>query len=183
MPGTTGLPYLLPYPLYTEPADVAAQIQDLAEAIDDAFENSNDRIADIQTRKGAGISAVGAQSIPTATPTTLTFTTEQFDNDTMANLGVNNTILTCVTDGFYFVTCRAAFEANATGVREIFIQRNAINAYEIRVDNAGAGTSTQISPAGVLWLQAGDTLRLVVAQNSGVNLNVAERHLQAIRVA
>src|SRR5574339_657235 len=118
MPGLTPN-QSFPYPLYTDPAGSGpAQIQALADAVDDAIVAQQTAIANAVNRKRALISSTVVQAIPNGVDTNGTFATVDFDNDTMANMGVDNTALTVKTAGLYLIEGEANFVLNATGSRQ-----------------------------------------------------------------
>ena len=181
MPGFTS-PQNLPYPLYTEVVNPPAQIQALAEAIDDALVASQALIAGIVARKAGRMSSVTAQAIPNNAVTAGTFTTEDFDNDNMINIGGSNTNLVIQTAGVYLVTGTATWAANAVGVREAQIFKNGVAVAGFRAFNAAALQSG--TPVTHLVVGApGDILTLQLFQTSGGALNCNSKVFSASRVS
>lgn len=104
MPGTT--PDLgLPFPYLDEVVD-AADVEALADAVDTELAASI-AAATLTTERPAALvkRTSGTQAFSTgAGAASLTYNTEIFDNDGMANLGVNNERLTVVTPGVYLIS-------------------------------------------------------------------------------
>lgn len=104
MPGTTPT-LLLPFPYENEVVN-SVSVKNLADAVDAALLSSITG-ATLTTKRPAALIArtSGTQSFATgAGLANLTYTTEMFDNDAMANVGVNNERLTVVTAGVYFIS-------------------------------------------------------------------------------
>jgi hypothetical protein len=116
--------------------------------------------------------AVGTNvSIPDGVHTTVPFTASLIVD---AGLNGSTGIFTCTVPGIYWAEITIGFEGNSTGIRDIRICKN---------DNLGqVAAFSMITPnhsnaivfhcAGIQKLNAGDTLRVKVLQNSGDNLNV-----------
>lgn len=182
MPGLT-TPLNYPYPLYTEAANGAPQIQALAEAIDDSIVAAQATIADASNRKLCRASGFAAQIIPTGVDTILTYTTEDSDTDNMLNLGVNNTIATVNTAGHYLVMGEVEFDVNATGDRYMHIVWSGGGFLINLRTRAVSGDLTRFSVSEVFNATAGQTFHLQVFQNSGVALNTTVRRISCIRVS
>lgn len=110
MPQNTSRGYT--YPLYTDPMDPAAQLQDLATDVDTDMQNLINLIAAARDRPSVRITggATPDQSIAPNTDTLATFSSEQFDNDNMADLGTNNTRIQLHQSGIYLLTGRISFQ-------------------------------------------------------------------------
>lgn len=182
MPGTT-FPQNYPYPLYTDPADGAPQIQALAEAIDDSIVTAQTQLVAAAARKRCRVSGFAAQAIPSGVQTTLTYTTEDTDTDNMVNLGVNNTIATVNTAGHYLVIGEVEFVSNATGTRNLFINWSGGSPLIGKKVRATNGSETRLVVARVFNATVGQTFRLDVIQDSGVALNTSVRRMSAVRVS
>jgi hypothetical protein len=103
------------YPTYTDAMDFPAQIQELATDIDTDVTTLVSQVTGAKNRPSVRVSASVAQNITTATNTLLTFATENYDNDAMANLGVTPTAITLNDSGIYLLTGRATFNAFGSG--------------------------------------------------------------------
>lgn len=116
-----------------------------------------------------------SQSIPNNTLTPVTFSTEIFDIGGYWVIG-SPTILTMPETGLYVFGGSGRWAANGTGTREMGFRRNGTQVLHIN-DNPSAPT---IGAANALYhnvtyqypLDAGDTLELVVRQESGGALNL-----------
>ena len=113
-------------------------------------------------------------SIPTSSFTTLTFATEEFDNDGMATLGTSASRLTIQTSGRYLLTAAVPFAASATGSRAVAFAKNGTV-----LTGAGGGEqvgqatqATMVNVSRVVDLVAGDYVEVQCWQNSGGSLSV-----------
>lgn len=115
----------------------------------------------------------GGSLIPNNADTAITFTAESFDTDGMWDPG-NPTRITCVEDGFYYITCNTFWNANAVGVRRARIRLNGgatILVGDSRMAVTTAGIQTDQSAPKSAWQAAvGDFIELVCFQTSGGNL-------------
>lgn len=182
MPGTTS-PLGFRYPLYTEANNGSTQIQNLANDIDAAVTVAQANTALAVTRKRAAASETAAQSIPNNVLTALTYGTEEFDNDNMINLGVNNTLITATSAGIYLVECQVQFASNATGDRELDIVWSGGGGQMSIRSKAVATDITRLSVSFLYKATAAQTFQSQVLQNSGGALNVTTRRFSATRVS
>lgn len=182
MPGLTS-PLNFPYPLYTEANNGPAQIQALATAIDGAVTTAQSNTALAVTRKRGAASETANQSIPNAVSTALTYGTEEFDNDNMINLGVNNTLITATTAGIYLVEVTCLFAMNATGDRELDIAWSGGGGNVGIQSKAVAADVTRLSASFLFKATAGQTFQSLVQQSSGGALNVSTRRFTAVRLS
>lgn len=103
----------------------------------------------------------------------LTWDTEVADTDTMHSTGTNPSRLIATTAGLYAIVARAAFAANATGIRSLDVRKNAAGAaaggtrvgYDSQTPVTGAVTS--IAVIMDVRLAAGDYLEAFGFQSSG----------------
>lgn len=181
MPGQT-TDWNLRYPLYTEVTDAAGQIQDLADDINAALGVVDASITAAQVKRGAKIQRNVNQSIPNNAFTNLTFATEAFDNDTMANLGVDNAALTVVTSGLYLLVTRNNWASNAVGSRAIGFTLNG-TLRSTMLEETSATSITNQSMAVLMFGNPGDVFRVQGFQNSGGALNSVLTDFAAIRLA
>ena len=184
MPGTT--PILgLPYPLYSEAVDGPAQIQALAEAVDNVVAPLQTTLTNAQNRKSGAVSAVAVQAIPNAVYTTVTWVTEDFDTDNIFNLGVSNTNAVPSTTGTYVITAESRFAAAAAGTRAIRILVNGVvvQGTTIELLASPAGTQTDICTTTILPLAAGQIVTIQVLQGSGGALNIDSRRFSLVLMA
>ena len=185
MPGLTPN-QLYPYPLYTEPANPAGQIQALAEAIDDSFVAVQAIVTTALSRPGAFVTGSVVQSIPNAGATVMTFDVEVFDTANLFNLGVSNTnaVVPVGGNGYYLMVGRVRFATNATGDRNVRFTKNGAavtSGYNSRA--VTAGVETEHLHWEFVSVVAGDILRLEAAQSSAGNLNVDLKQFGLIRMS
>lgn len=169
------------YPLYTDTQNFPAAIQDLAQDIDADVEAVENQILLSYNQPSAHISAAG-QVIPSNVSTTCTFTSEDYDNDGMVNLGVNNTRITIQTPGIYvlngFIRILGNGNATLSGAGLTLASSGGVIANPAlsskRLDN---DKSTSICATTLhITLAAGDNITMFVRHNNpaSVTLDVAE---------
>ena len=184
MPANTPRGYA--YPLYTDPANATAQIAAFATAVDTDVQAQANRISGALNYPSVRISATANQSIAISTDTYATFATEDYDNDSMANLGVNNDRITFTTAGIYLVSAEVNFVNNlnaTTNGRAVVLVSSTLN--EIAW-NSLRGTTAADTEETLPYLHqatAGEFLRVRVRHNSGAAVNISARSLSATRVA
>jgi hypothetical protein len=185
MPQNTSRGYT--YPLYTDPADPAAQIQELATDIDTDMDNLWDRMLAGYNQPACRIRASGInQAVAVSTDVTATFAEELYDNANMVDLGVSNTTVNLVQTGLYIACSRATFATNGNAT---------VNARQLTIVTTGSlGTigrraiegsqidSTAVQLTVLFWAAAGSTLTLVQRQNSGASLNTTTRTLMVAKM-
>lgn len=182
MPGLTS-PQNYPYPLYTEANNGPAQIQALADAIDNGIVASQALIASIVSRKAFRVSSGVAQSIPNNTNTLAVFATEEFDNDTMFNVGVSTTNATVNTAGLFLFTMTSTWAANATGVRMTALLKNGVQVGAFQAVSAGGVLSSGTPFTMLINAIVGDVFTVRLFQTSGGALNSTSRVFSASRVS
>ena len=114
-----------------------------------------------------------AQSVPTATETTLLFTTEDYDTDAFHDTGTNTGRLTVPTGlaGKYVVLASALnTTGNATGDRYALLRKNGVTSY-IQDHQNTYPAALGLTNHAILSLVATDYVELRVWQNSGVANN------------
>jgi hypothetical protein len=181
MPGQT-TDWALRYPLYSDVVNAAAQIQNLAVDINAALGVVDASITAAQVKRGAFIRRTVNQLIPNNAFTNLTFVTEVFDNDNMANLGVDNTALTVNTGGLYLLVSRNNWPTNAVGSRAMAYTVNGAVYTALRDETTNAAGTNQCM-AMLVFCNVGDVLRVQGFQNSGGALNSSLTEFSAIRMA
>lgn len=185
MPGLTPT-QSYPYPLYTEPANPAAQIQAMAEAIDDSFVAVQGIVTAAASRPGAFVTGSVVQAIPNAGATVMTFDAEIFDTANLFNLGVSNTnaVVPAGGGGYYLMCARVRFAVNATGDRNVRFTKNGVpitSGFNSRAITAAVETLHQHWE--FVSVVPGDILRLEAAQSSAGALNVDFKQFGLIRVS
>lgn len=124
---------------------------------------------------GASVYKTAAQSISNNTNTALTFTNENFDTDGIHSNTTNTSRFTIPTGkgGKWLFTAAVTFAGNATGYRQITIQKNASVNSEVYnlVTTVGSG-SPSMGISFIADAVATDYFELYCKQNSGGALNV-----------
>lgn len=120
----------------------------------------------------ARVHNAGAQSIPSATNTTLSFTSERFDTNAIHDNVTNPSRLTCNTNGYYHIVASVAFQANATGIRRASLLLNGVT--EIAAHDSptiGVAYDTVVNLSTIYQLTVGQYITVRVWQDSGAALN------------
>jgi len=184
MPANTPRGY--PYPIYTDVNNFPAQAQSFANAVDADVQAQVNRVTAAMSAASVRLSATANQSIPISTDTFVTFATEEYDNAAMANLGVNNTLVTIPSDGVYLISAEVNFVNNGnatTNGRQVVIFASPGN--EIAWSNLRGTTAadTELCVPFLARLLTGNTLRVRVRHNSGAAVNISARSFSVTRVA
>ncbi|AKJ72263.1 hypothetical protein [Gordonia malaquae] len=176
MPAQTPV-YHLPYPVSTDPVrDGATAIQRLAEEIErqmaaiefpppDPAATPADTVRIVRT---------SAQSISSGNDTTVIWQAAEYDSRPSGLAQWTSTGFVCRVAGIYNVTAVWPWAANGTGRRNMKLLLNGTSgtANGIIGDAIPASAWENItSVSDQIALNVGDTLRMVVAQDSGGNLN------------
>ena len=121
-------------------------------------------------------------SVPDATDFVVVPDTLIFDN-TGGEYDSGTGVLTAVQDATWQVNCSASFDASATGVRSLFIRKNGtiVFAPDFK-DGASAAGDLYLNTSFAVDLLIGDTLEVVVNQNSGGALNLDSAQVSYVRV-
>lgn len=167
MPATPVL--ALPYPAATDPADVPADIQKLA----DRLETVIAKMPAVSAYKGA------TQSIPNGAPTAVIWETERYDTDTIHDPAVNPSRLTCKTAGKYLIITHIAWEAFTGGTqRRVFVMLNGTARIADVSLLPAAGSLDVYQSTSVIWaMVVNDYVEVQVYQDSGAARNVAAAQL------
>lgn len=175
------------YPLYSDPADFPADIQNFAQDVDVDVAALVASQATALAAPSARVSATANQSIAVSTNVFATFATEDYDNAAMANLGVNNDRITFTSTGLYLIHAEANFVQNGnatTNGRRIVIFTNLGNEIAWESRRGAQSMDTEVSlimPYNVAVV--GDFVRMQVRHNSGAAVNISARSLSATKVA
>lgn len=151
------------YPCSGETID-CAMFEDFTGDIQDAIDTVETLEESALNRPAARVDGAG-QAITENVATTLTYTTEVFDNDTMANLGVNNDRLTVVTAGIYLVTgnIEAVTSVASPTSGAVAIVQTGTTRYRRKMSNtANTSTIMGIQVIGLLSCAVADTIQLSV---------------------
>ena len=111
-------------------------------------------------------------SILTETDTPLSFNSERWDTDTIHDLSINPTRLTCRTAGTYLIVGHVSFYPNPTGRRYVTLRMNGSADLALQSVPALSLGSTVFSVATVVEMAANDYVELYVVQGSGGPLDV-----------
>lgn len=126
------------------------------------------------TALGARVSLQGTQTIANNTTTTISWDTLRFDTGGFFNAG-SPTIFTVPSTGLYWVGVSTNWALASSGERFVAFRVNASTdlisfaCSPLNDISANAGVSTSV----LLSLSAGDTVKVVVFQGSGANLNLS----------
>jgi hypothetical protein len=106
----------------------------------------------------------------------LPFNSERWDTDAMhdlvSGLGFGER-LTCKTKGLYAIGAHVRWDANATGIRQLYLLVNGSGIIASEIQNAAAGGSTtDMGIATEHQLSVNDYVEVWVQQTSGGNLNL-----------
>lgn len=113
------------------------------------------------------------QSIANNTVTAVTYNSERWDTDTMADLGVNNTRITIQTDGYYLVTFSGRWATQAGGTRLFSIRLNGVTLIgTTQLESVGGSTNVRQEVSTTYSFTAGDFIEVVAFQTSGVAVNL-----------
>ena len=142
MPANTPRGYT--YPLYTDPANPAAQIQDFAQDVDLDVAAQVASIVTALNRPSAKVSSSTAQVFAPGVPQFVTWATENYDNAAMANLGVNNDRISFTSTGKYLISVEINFNANglSVGSRQIRLVPNTGAAQNLGWENRPGSMTT-----------------------------------------
>lgn len=175
------------YPLYTDPANFPAQIQDFAQDVDTDVQAQVTAINTALAAPSARASATANQAIAANTQTFVTFAVEDYDNAAMVNLGVNNDRITFTSTGIYLVEAQVNFASNGNatvrGRRAELIQNLTTNTAFNSVPGIQS-LAVEMSLTGLFRVvTVGDFIRLRVTQDSGAALNIDARSISATKVS
>lgn len=187
MPANTPRGYT--YPLYTDPADPAPQIQDFAQDVDADVAAQVASITAALNRPSVKVSSTTNQVFVPNVAQFVTWATENYDNAAMANLGVNNDRISFTSAGKYLISTEINFNPNGNvtvGSRQIRLVPNLGAAqnlgWENRPGSAGTGTNLTITDL-YQSVGPGDFVRVEGLHNSGANVLLASRTFTVTKVA
>lgn len=184
MPQNTSRGYT--YPLYGDANNFPAQIQELATDIDGDMQTLYNRIAAAKNQPACDVWGSAVQAVAAAsTGTAAIYDLEQYDNDSMVNLGVSNTTVTFTETGIYIVTGRVSFSSNGNGNgRQISFTTSGVLGNAARKTVQGeTGRGVALNLTAILFATAGDTMVMAMRQNSGISADTTTRRLQVAKVS
>lgn len=177
------VPLGFPYPTGGDPVDGPAQLQALAEAID------NQMVTTLAAANAASAPAA-ARITGTSQPTTsglgkvMNFNTVYFDNDGMADLVADPQKLIVRTAGVYVVVAGATFAPEATSYREFNLRKNGTiiaRWSSIPVNSTIVGISPTVS--ALVSMAVGDNFDFFVLQETGSTQQAFDVQMTAFRVS
>lgn len=179
-----------PYPQYGDVNNAPTQIQAFATAVDtDMFNNIRAPRLEAEGYSSCRvIRDVGTQAIANNTSVTLTYTVETYDNDGMANLGVNNTIVTITTPGVYLLggSVNMQPDGSATGAAALIFASNGGVVQNPVGSSRDLHATRQTSISGTTLHQVlvgGEQISMFVRHNHGAGLNATLAQLSVTRIA
>lgn len=189
MPANTPRGYS--YPLYTDPRDFPAQIQDLAQDIDTDVAAQLALQTNHLDQPSARVSATLAQAIASNTDVTLTWATEEYDNAGLFVIG-SPTIMTFSELGIYWIEAWAEFSSNADSTTSGCQLRIVSSAFGIRaahgprrgVDATPDSLACQVNVSTLHEITVvGETISIVGRHNLPVGSQVTNRSFTATKIS
>lgn len=184
MPANTPRGYT--YPVYGDPANPPAQIQDFAQDGDTDVAALAARRTAALNRPSARVSATTNQSIPANTMTFVTWVTEEYDNAAIANLGVNNDRLTFTQAGWWLVAAEVNWSSNGNATVNGRLGILVPNLSSVVCHHTLRGAQNMDTEMSLIMLYrcvtVGDFVRLQVRQESGAALNISARSFSVTKV-
>lgn len=178
-----------PYPEYNEANNFPTQDQALATAIDTDLQNNLAvPIADALDAPSARASRpAGSQAAATGTNVTLSYTTENYDNDAIVNLAGSATNFVIQSPGVYLLTgsVNAQPDGSATGAAALIMQ-SSLGTVPNPVGtsrNLDNDKDTSLSCTTLHQAVAAEVITMFVRHNHGANLNFSIAQLTVTRIA
>lgn len=189
MPANTPRGYS--YPLYTDTMNgFAAAMQDLATDVDTDMQTLVNQVNAAQNRPSVRVTATANQAIVANTDTLATFATEAYDNNSMADLAVDNTRIQLQQAGIYMITARVTFPLGTPAAFVTMLRLNStggVSANPGFMSITGSPTRTTEMTLEQLHLvvSAGipDNITLTVRHSFTGPLNITARSLCATKVS
>lgn len=185
MPANTPRGYT--YPLYGDTQDFPTQMQDYANDVDADVQLLVNRIAAAYDRPSVRIVGTGNVVVAPNVNVTLTFTAEQYDNNNMADLGVNNQIITLNSSGIYLITGAITYTANGNATRAGLTSTLVSSAAVVPIPARKSVRDTQnfsttVHVVALHQALVADNITLQARHNSPANITVTDRHLSATKI-
>jgi hypothetical protein len=191
MPANT--PRGISYPLYTDPiANTQVYFQDMATDIDTLVDQFSDRLIAAGTRPAAKASGIANQALAPLTNVTCTWVGEDFDNDNMIDLAVNNTFITLTDQGFYMVGASVGLSntAGTYGVRATLTFSAGLGGGIQTLRGSSntldpSPTQTYINPLSMVYCDGITPVNctVVMRQNAAASINIQDRNFWAAKVS
>lgn len=160
------------YPCYSDPTAFPTQMQDLAQDIDLDVQGIIDNIDDARNDPpGARASASANLAIAAGGTTTLTFTTEEYDNAAMFTPG--GSVFTATVEGLYLVSYRALFTGGGTGDRSLLIQFTApATTRAIQTRQKTVTTNIAVNVHALVYMAVGNTVSCQAASDTANTITI-----------
>ena len=138
---------------------------------------SDSVVGTLQTTRYGVSSAVTSFAIPDATDKAVDFASaDEWDDADFHDPAVQNDRFFAPVTGTYDIKGWGKFDANSTGYRQAWVEKNDTTEYnKLSVVSAGGAVATGIFVAVELYLTANDYLNLRLRQNTGSSLNADAR--------
>jgi hypothetical protein len=122
---------------------------------------------------GCVVRPSAGQSISNDTVTAVTCATEEIDTDGFHSTSVNTARITIPVGkaGKYQVSARMCYQSNVTGIRALFIYKNANSVARVDMKTGESGTVFTGQAVWIGSLAEGDYVEINTYQNSGGSLN------------
>lgn len=177
-----------PFPTYGDPANFPQQQQLFASAVDNDLQVLKQAIDLALDEPSARASRpAGTQVVATGTNVTVSYSTEDYDNNAIVNLGGSATDFVISTPGIYLLTgsVNVQPDGSATGAAALIMQSSA------GTTPNPVGTSRQLDNDKDTSLScttlhrvptAPETINMFVRHNHGANLNISIAQLTVTRI-
>lgn len=174
------------YPPYGQTQNVPADIEVLARDIDADVQALYNNVNGAIYAPSAAVSFAGLTPLASGVTTDWAFTSEDYDNAGMVNLGVDPTDISITEAGVYVVTGWAEFAAagvttNSVGV--FLMSTTAPLNIATRTAAPDNDKRTEISVTGMTFGNVGDDFTLALRQTTGAPLNIQFAKLVVTKVS
>lgn len=189
MPANTPRGYS--YPLYTDPRDFPAQMEDLARDIDTDVAAQLALQTNMLDQPSARVSANTAQAVASNTDVTVTWATEEFDNAGLWVIG-SPTIFTVNELGIYWIHAWAEFSSNADSTTSGALLRIVSSAFGTRashgprrgIDATPDSIAIQVHVSTLHEITVvGETISVVARHNLPVGSQVVNRAFSITKIS
>lgn len=187
MPANTARGYT--YPLYTDPINIPADLQDFATDVDTDVQTLQNQVNAAQNRPSVRVTATANQSIVQNTDTLATFATEAYDNNNMADLATDATRIQLQQSGIYLLTCRITFAAASPAAFVCSVRLNSSGGLiatpgqmSITGDDART-TEITVEQLHIVTTTIPDNITVTVRHSFTAAVNISARSLTATKIA
>lgn len=156
-----------------DPGRFPIEVGDLADGnTNDVLGWNGSGAAVSQSRDGTRVTHGSAITITTGTQTILPFNLELFDDNDLHDTVTNNSRLTAVVEGRYFISAAVSWAGVVTGTREIHIKLNGGTLIGLRKSKATEADLFVQGLSIIYNLAADDYVEVQVFHSRGSNLNI-----------